>query len=141
MRSDDGPVAPRGGDGAVRTTGATDAQIEAAAYQYLQTCGPVETEVYAEAEQVVRHVAFGLVPTDHRIVRVDDLRALANAMIALRTEWVSANINRHIDRMEGEIKSSQLDELIEAKTNQWNELFPDRVALIDRMTALIGEAE
>jgi len=59
-----------------RTNGATDAQIEAATYQYLQTCGPVETEVYAEAEQVVRHVAFGLVTTDHRIVRVDDLRAL-----------------------------------------------------------------
>ena len=91
-----------------RTTGATDAQIEAATYQYLQTCGPVETEVYAEAEQVVRHVAFGLVTTDHRIVRVDDLRALAEFVIACNDEFrVSADILSAVSRIAAAIGEAE----------------------------------
>ncbi len=138
-----------------RTTGATDAQIEAAAERLFnfrmtgdannshQTGNEPTWNIVSRRRYLtpIHEVVDFIVTPDHRIVRVDDLRALANAMIALRTEWVSANINRHIDRMEGEIKSSQLDELIEAKTNQWNELFPDRVALIDRIQVAIGEAE
>ena len=111
VRSDDGPVAPRGGDGAVRTTGATDAQIEAAARRRAESeglpyCDPIVAEnacFYVSAYR--RHADF-LVTTDHRIVRVDDLRALAHVLELFAPEYTT-NEQAAIDRIQALIGEAE----------------------------------
>lgn len=59
-----------------RTTGATDAQIEAAAIAEWGKSSLTDPNTI----KVVTKYARMLVPTDHRIVRVDDLRAIAELL-------------------------------------------------------------
>ncbi len=79
VRSDDGPVAPRGGDGAVtRTTGATDAQLNAALTELTKPNAEGWSSFPLAEKRNIQHVAPALCTTEERIVRVDDLKRLTD---------------------------------------------------------------
>lgn len=81
----------------MRTTGATDEQIEVAAYAdclaYFNGDKKTADLYFADGSwqtgtiKTVQQWATLLVPTDHRIVRVDDLRAIEGAVDWRRQPW------------------------------------------------------
>ena len=85
-----------------RTTGATESQIEAAIERlpkggHLKWC--------AERYELIQ-AATALCNTDHRIVRVDDLRALAHVLELFAPEYTT-NEQAAIDRIQALIGEAE----------------------------------
>lgn len=96
-----------------RTTGATDAQIEAAAerwhdyllYQNSTTRWDEQSvDIQSYWCAAMNKMAMALVTTEERIVRVDDLRALVQSVDRGRMPW---SVTEAIDRIQAAIGEAE----------------------------------
>ena len=72
-----------------RQTGATDAELEQATYQWLATCGPVDDDTYSSAYRAIVNCAECLIRPDQVItdaarVPTDDELAAMRLMVNAR---------------------------------------------------------
>lgn len=86
-----------------RTTGATESQIEAAALEYwIRTSNvPWVNLSQSHRDVVIRKITDAaelIVTTDHRIVRVDDLRLVLWVATSFRQEY-RADVQEAIERI------------------------------------------
>lgn len=91
-----------------RQTGATDAELEQATYQWLATCGPVDDDTYSSAYRAIVNCAECLirpdqvitdaarVPTDDEIAAIDVIVSVAEgwSLFPAQTEVLRAYLER-----------------------------------------------
>jgi len=132
----------------VRTTGATDEQITAAAKRNYESSvfapkhpwDGLNPDIKEAAKKLlVRDYAANLVPPDQRIVAVADLRAQRAGLIMFRERITTITVTNRANRREGDFTESDIDKWSDDARDQWNRDYPAIAEQIDRITALIGD--